>query len=134
METITLDTHTRNELLDITEKVQAIVKDSGVSAGLCHLWCTHTTAGLTVNENTDPAVKSDLLLALNRIVFNDWPFEHLEGNSPAHVKSSLIGCDLSIPIVKGRLILGTWQGVFFAEFDGPRRNRQIAVTIINSGG
>lgn len=134
MEVITLDTHARQELIDITGQVQRVVAGSGVQDGVCHLWCHHTTAGLTVNENADPDVKRDLLMALSRIVHDDWPYQHAEGNSPAHIKSSLTGCQLTVPVSSGRLVLGTWQGVLFAEFDGPRNGRNVSVTVIPSGG
>lgn len=132
MDVITLDTSQRQELVDITPQLRSIVQSSGVPEGVCHLWCRHTTAGLTVNENADPDVKRDLLMALGRIVDDDWDYRHAEGNSPAHVKSSLLGCQLVVPISAGSLDLGTWQGVLFAEFDGPRRNRQVKVTVIPS--
>lgn len=131
MASITLNTTAREQLLDITAQVARLVAESGVQAGLCHLWCMHTTAGLTVNENADPDVKHDLLLALGRIVADGWPFTHAEGNSPAHVKSSLIGCELTLPIRAGELGLGRWQGILFAEFDGPRSGRQVQVTMID---
>jgi len=130
MDIISIDTHGAEQLVDITALVQRIVANSGVSDGLCHLWCRHTTAGLTINENADPDVKRDILMALGRIVSDSWPYTHSEGNSPAHVKSSLIGCQLAIPIVGAKLALGTWQGVLFAEFDGPRAGRKVAVTVI----
>lgn len=134
MDTIRLDTQAREEFVDITEQVQRFVAASGVKAGICHLWCHHTTAGLTINENADPDVKRDLLMALGRIVSDQWTYRHAEGNSPAHVKSSVIGCQLAVPVRGGRLDLGTWQGVLFAEFDGPRRGRQVSLTVIPSGG
>ena len=133
MNTITLDSHARQEFIDITDQVQQQVSADGMQAGLVHLWCCHTTAGLTVNENADPDVKTDLLMALDLIVNDEWPYRHAEGNSPAHLKSSLMGTQLSIPVSDGRLALGTWQGVLFAEFDGPRQGRKIHVTLVNSG-
>jgi secondary thiamine-phosphate synthase enzyme len=132
MHTISIDTHSVEQLIDITAQVQQIVAGSGAGDGVCHLWCRHTTAGLTVNENSDPDVKRDILMALNHIVSNTWPYTHGEGNSPAHVKSSLIGCQLTIPIAGGELALGTWQGVLFAEFDGPRAGRKVVVTVIHN--
>jgi len=132
MALITIDTRQRQELVDITAQLRDIIRTSGVQDGVCHLWCSHTTAGLTVNENADPDVKRDLLMALGRIVADDWPYRHAEGNSPAHVKSSLLGCQLTVPISGGSLDLGTWQGILLAEFDGPRRNRQVKVTVIPS--
>ena len=134
MASITLASRAREELIDVTGEVQRVVQASGVADGICHLWCHHTTAALTINENADPDVKHDLLMALGRVVSDAWPFRHAEGNSPAHVKSSLVGCQLAIPVAKGRLQLGTWQGVLFAEFDGPRGRREITVTVIPSGG
>lgn len=130
MDIISIDTHGAEQLVDITDIVQRIVANSGVAEGVCHLWCRHTTAGLTVNENADPDVKRDILMALNRIVSASWPYTHGEGNSPSHVKSSLTGCQLTIPIVDAKLALGTWQGVLFAEFDGPRAGRKVMVTVI----
>ncbi|MCH7472270.1 YjbQ family protein [bacterium] len=134
MDMITLDTHQKEELIDVTGKVRQIVAASGVADGLCHIFCRHTTAGLTINENADPDVKRDILMALSRMVSDDWPYKHGEGNSPAHLKSSIMGCQLSIPIRSGRLELGTWQGILFAEFDGPRHGRRIHITVIHSGG
>ena len=134
MATITLNTETREQLVDITAQVARAVEQSGVAEGLCHLWCLHTTAALTVNENADPDVKRDLLLALGRIVSDGWPYTHAEGNSPAHVKSSLLGCELTLPVHGGRLQLGRWQGVLFAEFDGPRSGRQVQLTVVGTAG
>ena len=134
MSTIQIDSRQREELIDITPQVQAAVADSSTDTGLCCLWCYHTTAALTVNENADPDVKRDLLMALERIVAYDWPYQHAEGNSPAHVKSSLIGCQLTVPVRDGRLLLGTWQGILFAEFDGPRLSRKVEVLVIPTGG
>jgi secondary thiamine-phosphate synthase enzyme len=134
MDIISIDTHSTEQLIDITAQVRRIVADSGTSAGVCHLWCRHTTAALTINENADPDVKRDILMALSHIVSNSWPYTHGEGNSPAHVKSSLLGCQLTIPIADGKLALGTWQGVLFAEFDGPRAGRKVMVTVIPNCG
>lgn len=132
MELITITTSRCQELVDITPQLRKLINASGIKEGVCHLWCRHTTAALTVNENADPDVKEDLLMALQRMVADDWPYRHAEGNSPAHVKSSLVGCQLTVPIANGGPDLGTWQGVLFAEFDGPRRNRQICVKVIPS--
>jgi secondary thiamine-phosphate synthase enzyme len=128
MREITLKTNSREELVDITREVEDAVSASGVQSGVCHLHCLHTTAGLTINENADPDVKTDLLMALRRVVQDGWHYYHAEGNSPAHIKSSLVGVSLAIPISEGRLALGTWQGVVFCEFDGPRA-RKVAVAI-----
>jgi secondary thiamine-phosphate synthase enzyme len=130
MATIKLDTSAREQFIDFTAQVARVVEESGITDGVCYLHCQHTTAALTINENADPDVKRDLLMALSRIVSDSWPFTHAEGNSPAHVKSSLLGCQLAIPVYGGRLQLGRWQGVLFAEFDGPRQGRQVQLTVL----
>ena len=106
--------------LDITGQVQKAVRDSGVSEGTALVFVPHTTAAVTINENADPDVLHDLRLALAALV-PKLPYRHGEGNSPAHLKSSLFGCSQLVPIVGGKLALGTWQGIYFCEFDGPRR-------------
>ena len=121
-------TNARQELVNITAQVQAEVDQSGIKEGICLVQVPHTTAGVTVNEGADPAVKADIIMALDRIVSDSWPFGHAEGNSPAHVKSSLMGASALIPVEGGRLKLGTWQQVFFCEFDGPRQ-RKFWVTV-----
>ncbi len=113
----------REEFIDITPRVREEVRRSGVHEGLCVVFCPHTTAGLTVNEHADPAVAADVLSALARIVPDDVAWTHLEGNAPAHVKASLMGSSVQLPIVDGDLALGTWQGLFLCEFDGPRSRR-----------
>lgn len=129
---IRVDSKSKEELLDITPEVRRAVAQSGVSEGVCHLFCHHTTAALTVNENADPDVCRDVLMALGRIVDDSWPYRHAEGNSPAHIKSSLLGPDLCVPVRGGKLSLGTWQGILFAEFDGPRSNRTIEISVIST--
>jgi len=123
MTELKIKTSAKEELADITAQVQAVVADSGVRDGLCLVYVPHTTAGVTINEGADPAVRGDILMALGRIVDSSWPFGHAEGNSPAHVKSSLMGASALIPVKDGRLSLGSWQAVFFGEFDGPRQRR-----------
>ena len=113
----------REEMIDITSDVRSIVKESGISEGRITLFVPHTTAAVTINENADPTVQKDMLLSLARISPDLPEFRHLEGNSDAHVKSSLIGCSQDILISNGNLILGTWQGIYFCEFDGPRQRR-----------
>lgn len=130
MELITLDTKRRVELIDITRQVRDIVKASGITEGIAVLQSMHTTAGLTVNEAADPDVPRDFATTLAHIVPDSLPYEHAEGNSPAHVKTSLVGASLTIIVTNGALNLGTWQGVFFCEFDGPRRNRKVAVQVV----
>ncbi|MGI5864499.1 MAG: secondary thiamine-phosphate synthase enzyme YjbQ, partial [Myxococcales bacterium] len=116
------------ELIDITDRVAALVRASGMQEGLCTVFCPHTTGAITINENADPDVKDDLLAALERIVPNRG-FKHAEGNSDSHVKASLVGPSVTILIEGGALRLGTWQGVYFCEFDGPRR-RKVWVQIL----
>ena len=114
-------------LVDITGQVQKAVRDSGVSEGTALVFVPHTTAAVTINENADPDVLHDLRLALTELT-PKLPYRHGEGNSPAHLKSSLFGCSQLVPIVNGKLALGTWQGIYFCEFDGPRRrNFQVVV-------
>lgn len=121
----TLDVRTggRTELVDLTSRIQEVVGESGVAEGLCHIFVPHTTAGLTINENADPSVKADILMVLNKLISDREPYRHLEGNSPAHIKASLVGPQLTVLVAGGRLLLGTWQGIFFCEFDGPRHRR-----------
>ncbi|MGO9620852.1 MAG: secondary thiamine-phosphate synthase enzyme YjbQ [Desulfobaccales bacterium] len=123
LQTLTLRTSSRNEFLDVTREIQAAVLESGVREGLCHLFVPHTTAALTINENADPSVKSDILMVLNKIISDQEPYRHLEGNSPAHIKASLMGPQLTLMVSSGRLVLGTWQGIYLCEFDGPRSRR-----------
>jgi secondary thiamine-phosphate synthase enzyme len=130
MPELVLDTASREEFIDITGRVQRLVGDSGLQEGLVHLWCCHTTAGLLCNEHADPDVMRDVLMTLDRIVPDDLPYRHAEDNSPAHVKSILTSCSLTLPVRQGRLALGRWQGIFFAEFDGPRRGRRIVASLI----
>jgi secondary thiamine-phosphate synthase enzyme len=127
---VTLGLHSRDkeELIEITARVAEIVSRSGCRRGTCLVYTPHTTAGITINENADPDVVRDILYGLGRIVPSDG-YHHGEGNSPAHLKSSLIGCSKQMLVEGGRLVLGTWQGIYFCEFDGPRR-RQVLVRII----
>ena len=122
-------TRERTELIDITSDINRIVQKSGVAQGLCMLYVPHTTSAVTINESADPSVKSDILMILNQIVPWEANYRHMEGNSPAHVKSTLVGPSEVIAVENGRLVLGTWQGIFFCEFDGPR-NRKIHVRIM----
>ena len=116
--------------IDITGQVRKIVASGNVQNGLCQIFVPHTTAGVTINENADPDVVTDMLAALGKMV-PDLPYRHTEGNSPAHVKSSLVGCSITVPISEGRLCLGTWQGIYFCEFDGPR-TRKVWVQLVGS--
>jgi len=121
--TLSVKTHQRVELIDITGQVQKAITDHGIDSGLCMVYVPHTTAAVTINESADPDVARDIIMTLNRLVPADLPFRHGEGNSDAHVKSSLIGASELVAIKAGRLVLGTWQGLFFCEFDGPRTRR-----------
>ena len=116
--------------IDITGQVRKIVAAGNVQNGLCQIFVPHTTAGVTINENADPDVVTDMLAALGKMV-PDLPYRHTEGNSPAHVKSSLVACSITVPISEGRLCLGTWQGIYFCEFDGPR-TRKVWVQLVGS--
>ena len=120
---INIPTSKNNEMVNITRDVQSAVTKSGISDGICFVHIAHTTAGITINENADPDVVHDILLSLDNIVNELAGFRHFEGNSTAHVKSSLMGNSTSIPIKNGKLQLGTWQGIYFCEFDGPRSRK-----------
>jgi secondary thiamine-phosphate synthase enzyme len=116
-------THNRTEFLDITAQVGKIIQESKVSSGLAVVFVPHTTAAVTINENADPSVQHDLLSDLNRLVPFAGPYQHTEGNSAAHIKSSLVGPSKTLLIENERLALGTWQGIYFCEFDGPRTRK-----------
>ena len=131
MDIIAVRTSERNQLVDITDQVQKSVSDAGMSDGLVCVFVPHTTAGVTINENADPDVPADILMELNKIVPFEDRYQHTEGNSPAHIKSSLIGCSQTLFIESGKLLLGTWQGIFFCELDGPR-NRQVHIKVIRT--
>lgn len=129
MESFTLQTDRQVAFVDITAEVAAAVRKLGDTDGAVVVYVPHTTAGVTINENADPSVRADLEIALERMVPEDLPFRHSEGNSSAHVKASLLGSSVTVPVRAGALELGTWQGVYFAEFDGPRR-RRVFVTVM----
>jgi secondary thiamine-phosphate synthase enzyme len=117
---VNLVTEARNQLVDITATVRAKVTESGIKDGVCYVYIPHTTAGVTINENADPDVVRDLLRSLDRLVPTTGDYRHCEGNSDAHIKAALIGSNVVIPVIDGKLGLGTWQGIYFGEFDGPR--------------
>ncbi len=123
MKIIEVKTQAKEELVDITARIKEGLVSSGVKNGICHVYVPHTTAAVTINENADPSVKEDILMTLRKIVPDSLPYRHSEGNSPAHVKASLIGSSVKVIIDEGQLALGTWQGIFFCEFDGPRSRR-----------
>lgn len=129
--TLTVKTSSKTELIDITAEVEKMIQAEGIDHGLCFLFVPHTTAAVTINEHADPSVKADILMVLNKIVPWNEAYRHLEGNSPAHIKTSLVGSSEMIAVERGRLSLGTWQGVFFCEFDGPR-SRKLHVRLLSS--
>ena len=129
MKSITLRTHRRCELVDITGDVQKAVQECGLSEGLAMVFVPHTTAGVTINENADPSVVADLLETLERLVPQHGNYRHSEGNSDAHCKASLVGSSVSVAVQANRLVLGTWQGIYFCEFDGPR-SRKFQVLVL----
>lgn len=117
-----VDTNKRNQMLDITDEVQSLISKSGITQGTVIIFCPHTTGAITINENADPDVVHDVLLTLSELLpQNRKGYQHSEGNSDAHVKSSLVGCSETVIIKDGKMLLGTWQGIYFCEFDGPRR-------------
>ena len=120
---LSVKTRSRTELVDITSDVSQLVRKSGIEAGICLLYVPHTTAAVTINESADPSVKSDILMILNQIVPWEANYRHMEGNSPAHVKSTMVGASELVVVENGSLVLGTWQGIFFCEFDGPRTRK-----------
>ncbi len=122
-------TRLNEELIDITSEVQRAVSSSKVSDGICFVYTPHTTAAITINENADPTVQRDILKGLAHLNLESVSFSHMEGNSPSHIKSSIIGCSETVFIERGRLTLGTWQGIYFCEFDGPR-SRKVFVNIL----
>lgn len=129
MKVLEISTKKRAEFIDITSRVENVLHQEKVNDGICIVFCPHTTAGLTINENADPSVKSDITKHLEEIVPADKRYAHLEGNADSHIKSSLVGSSLHIIVDGGRFMLGTWQGIYFCEFDGPRR-RQVYVKAI----
>ncbi|MGD8345033.1 MAG: secondary thiamine-phosphate synthase enzyme YjbQ [Desulfobacterales bacterium] len=128
---LSVKTKSRTELIDITSQIAEQVKQSGVSNGLCMLYVPHTTGAVTINESADPSVRGDIQMILNQVVPWEANYKHLEGNSPAHVKATLVGASELLAIENGALVLGTWQGIFFCEFDGPR-TRKIHVRILDA--
>ena len=129
MEKLEVKTTQRVDLVDITDRLQRIVADSKTNQGICFIFVPHTTAGITINENADPSVRRDILMMLNKLIPEGAGYSHSEGNADSHIKSSLLGNSLQIFIQNNKLCLGTWQGVFFAESDGPRR-REVWVGIM----
>jgi secondary thiamine-phosphate synthase enzyme len=118
-----IKTNSKTELVDITQGVQRLVTESGIKTGLCYVYVPHTTSGVTINENTDPNVGRDILKELNKVIPFDDNYGHNEGNSAAHIKSTIVGVSKAVMVEEGRLALGTWQSIFYCEFDGPRDRR-----------
>jgi secondary thiamine-phosphate synthase enzyme len=129
MESFKVKTGRRAEFVDITAQVQEVVRDSGIRKGVCHIYVPHTTAGLTINENADPAVPADIIAHLEKLVPRSGDYRHAEGNSDSHIKASMMGFSETALVENGALVLGTWQCVYFCEFDGPR-NRTVSVQVI----
>jgi len=125
IKTIGIKTKTRTEFVDITSEVQKVVEESGIKSGICYIYIPHTTAGITINEGADPSVIKDIQNTLSKMVPNSRNYLHAEGNSDAHIKTSLAGSSEVIIIDKNKLFLGTWQSIFFCEFDGPRHRRVV---------
>ena len=131
MSRITVRTDRREQMVDVTREVADAVEASGVAHGIAHVYSTHTTAGVTINENADADVAYDLLQGLGRLAPHGAGWRHAEGNSDAHLKASLVGAGVTVPVADGRLLLGQWQGVYLCEFDGPRPRRLI-VTVVGT--
>ena len=125
---INIESSRRSEFIDITAKIEKLVESCNISEGVCHLFVPHTTAAVTINEGADPSVKRDIIASLDKLVPHSGDYLHREGNSDAHIKATLTGSSESILIEKGSLLLGTWQSIYFCEFDGPR-SRQLMVRI-----
>lgn len=132
MKEIDVSTTKRSEFIDITTKVSKIISQEGITKGVCIVFCPHTTAALTINENADPSVKKDIINHLEELVPQGKGYSHLEGNADSHIKSSMLGSSLNIIIEGSRLVLGTWQGIYFCEFDGPRKRKVYLTTIKQS--
>lgn len=125
VKTLNVRSKAKTEFIDITDDIVAAIKESGTKTGICYLYVPHTTAAITINEGADPSVKRDVLTTLNRLIPFEGDYQHLEGNSAAHVKSTVIGVSLFVLIEDGKPLLGTWQSIYFCEFDGPRHRRVI---------
>jgi secondary thiamine-phosphate synthase enzyme len=126
---LALSTRRRAEFVHITPEVQRVVRESGVASGTCVVYVPHTTAGITINENADPDVVGDVVEQLERLVPRQGSYRHTEGNADAHIKASMMGSSATVLVDNGALVLGTWQGIFFCEFDGPR-SRHVYVKVI----
>jgi secondary thiamine-phosphate synthase enzyme len=130
IQTFQVKTTKQTEFVDITHSVLEVIQKTGIKEGVCIIFIPHTTAAVTINENADPSVPKDIMMELNKIVPFEDRYQHTEGNSPAHIKASIIGCSQIVFVESGKLVLGTWQGIFFCEFDGPR-SRKVYVKVIS---
>jgi secondary thiamine-phosphate synthase enzyme len=131
MQKFALSTDKRDAFVDITPQVRRAIKESGVENGICTIYCPHTTAAITINENADPDVPRDIIVMLDQVIPHRAAYRHSEGNSAAHIKSSLVGCFSHVIVEDNQPVLGTWQSVFFCEFDGPRQ-RRFLVEVVSS--
>ena len=132
MKEINVRTNSQTEMIDITDLVQTVISEKKIKSGICVVFTPHTTAAVTINENADPDVPHDIINALEKTLPRNVQYRHAEGNSPAHVKSSLVGVSELVLVENGRLVLGTWQAIFFCEFDGPRQ-RKVIVKFLPDG-
>lgn len=128
---INVKSRTRSEFIDITDKIQEFIKEEGITTGICYIYVPHTTAGVTINEGADTAVQRDIQNALNKLAPIEGDYQHREGNADAHIKSTLVGVSRFVLVDEGKLVLGTWQSIYFCEFDGPRQ-RRVAVKIVKT--
>lgn len=131
MDKLHITTRSHAEFIDITQEVKGILEKREIKEGICSVYVPHTTAAVMINENADPSVRKDIVNELNRLVPWNGPYTHREGNAAAHIKSTMVGSSITIPVSGGKLALGTWQGIYFCEFDGPR-HREVFVQIIKS--
>ncbi len=128
---INIKTKTRTEFIDITPEIQKFIDEAEIKSGLCYLYVPHTTAGITINEGADPSVMEDIQKTLSKLIPHNFNYSHMEGNSDAHIKSTIVGVSKAVFIDGGKLLLGTWQSIFFCEFDGPRHRRVLVKIITN---
>ncbi len=132
MKSFSIKTSARFEMIDITRQIHDIIRESRIESGICHVFVPHTTAAVTINENADPDVPKDIISILDRLIPRHGPYRHGEGNSAAHVKASLLGASETVLIEGGQPVLGTWQSIFFCEFDGPRTRKVFVKVIVGS--
>ena len=131
LRSLKVKTNLHSEFIDITKQIQSIISSSEIKEGICHVYIPHTTAGVTINENADPDVKADIIKTLEKTIPWQNDYSHFEGNSAAHIKASVMGFSVTIPVESGRLLLGTWQCIYFCEFDGPRSRNVIVNLMVN---